>query len=296
MLKRLRTFAWLRLITVLLIIIIGCSIFSQPQVLGANTGSLVVTFVDVGQGDCILIETPSGKTMLVDGGTRVAGDKVVQFLKEKRIRNIDVVVATHPHADHIGGLIRVLEEFPVGSVYDSAKPHSSKTYEDYLVFIYENDIQFHIARSGHEIPLDDSVKIAVLWPPETNIDNPFYIERLSVNDASIMLQVEFGQSSLLLTGDIEDFVENELVKEGKDISAQVLKIAHHGSITSSTKDFLREVDPEIAVICVGKNNRYGHPHKEVIKSLIHIGAKILRTDIHGTVILESNGMAWKVKQ
>jgi competence protein ComEC len=294
-LTKLRRFAWLCFVVTLLVAVIGCSGLTGMRLSQPVTGLLTVTFIDVGQGDSILIETPSGKTMLVDGGERTAGDEVIGVLREKGIGRINVMVSTHPHADHIGGLIKVLEELPVDSVYDSAKPHSSKTYEDYLTLIFDKDIPFYTARAGDEILLDDSVRIAIVWPPNTDAGNPFHIEKLSVNDASVVLRVEFGDSVLLLTGDAEDVVENELIRRGSALQAQVLKIAHHGSITSSTDDFLNEVKPEIAVICVGDGNRYGHPHKEVIKSLIYAGAKILRTDIHGTIVLESDGMTWTVK-
>lgn len=294
--KKLRRLAWLWLVVTLFVAVIGCSGLTRMRVSESGADLLTVTFIDVGQGDSILIETPSGKTMLVDGGERGAGDKVVRALREKGIERVNVMVSTHPHADHIGGLIKVLEKLPVDSVYDSAKPHSSKTYEDYLTLIYEKDIPFHIARAGDEIPIDDSVKIMVLWPPDTDAGNPFHIEKLSVNDASVVLCVEFGNSALLLAGDVEAIVENELIRGGSLPNAQVLKIAHHGSITSSTDDFLNEVKPKIAVICVGAGNRYGHPHKEVIKSLIYAGAEILRTDIHGTIVLQSDGMTWTVKK
>ena len=149
-----------------------------------------------------------------------------------------------------------------------------------------------MARVGDEIPLDDSVRVTVLWPPNANAKDPFHIERLSANDASVMLRIDFGDSTLLLTGDAEAIVENELIQRGSIPQAQVLKIAHHGSSTSSTDNFINQVKPDVAVICVGEDNRYGHPHKEVIKSLIYVGAEILRTDIHGTVVLESDGMSW----
>ncbi len=294
--KKLKQFAWLWIVVTLLIAVMGCSGLSQMRVSELDADLLTVTFIDVGQGDCILIEAPSGNTMLVDGGERSAGDKVVGALRNLGIKRINAVVGTHPHADHIGGLMKVLEKLPVDAVYDSAKPHSSKTYEDYLTLIYEKDIPFHVARAGKEIQFDDSVKVTVLWPPNVDAEDPFHIERLSANDASVMLRIDFGDSTLLLTGDAEAIVENELIERGSIPQAQVLKIAHHGSTTSSTDNFLNQVNPEIAVICVGEDNRYGHPHKEVIKSLIYVGAETLRTDIHGTVVLESDGMTWTVKK
>ena len=293
--KKLRRFAWLWLVVALLVAVMGCSGLTQVRVSEPSGEALTVTFIDVGQGDSILIETPSGKTMLVDGGERVAGDKVVRALKEKGIERINIVVGTHPHADHIGGLIKVFEKLSVEAVYDSAKPHSSKTYEDYLTLIYEKDIPFYVARAGEEIQLDDSVRVTVLWPPDTDGGNPFDVEKLSVNNASVVLRVDFGTSTLLLTGDAEAVFENELIRRDSIPQAQVLKVAHHGSDTSSTDDFLDKVKPAIAVICVGDGNRYGHPHKEVIKSLIYVGADILRTDIHGTIVLQSDGTTWRVK-
>jgi competence protein ComEC len=294
-LKRFGRLVWLCLVVTLLIAVVGCSGFSHIRVLELDSDLLTVTFIDVGQGDSILIRTPSGKTMLVDGGERSAGNEVVRVLREKGIQRLNVMVGTHPHADHVGGLIRVLQKLPVDVVYDSAKPYSSKTYEDYLRLIYDKDIPFHAARAGDEIFIDDSVKVSVLWPPHTDAGDLFHIENLSVNDASVMLYVSFGDSTLLLTGDAETMVEKELIRKGSVPEAQVLKIAHHGSATSSSDAFLNAVRPEIAVICVGADNTYGYPHRETVKSLTGIGCEILRTDIHGTIVLQSDGRTWTVK-
>jgi competence protein ComEC len=294
-LKRPVRLAWLCLVVTLLIGVVGCSGFSQIRVLESDSDLLTVTFIDVGQGDSILIRTPSGKTMLVDGGERNAGNEVVGVLREEGIKRINVMVSTHPHADHIAGLIRVLQKLPVDAVYDSAKPYSSKTYEDYLTLIYDKDIPFHAARAGDEIYLDEPVKVSVLWPPQTDAGDPFHIEKLSVNDASVMLYISFGDSTLLLAGDAETKVEEELIRQGRVREAQVLKIAHHGSATSSSRAFLNVVKPEVVVICVGADNTYGYPHRETVKSLTEVGCEILRTDIHGTIVLQSDGRTWTVK-
>jgi competence protein ComEC len=294
-LKRLGRLVWLCLVVTLLVAVVGCSGFSHLRVLELGPDLLTVTFINVGQGDCVLIKTPSGKTMLVDGGERTAGNEVVRVLQENGIQRINAMVSTHPHADHIGGLVRVLQRLPVDAVYDSAKPYSSKTYEDYLTLIYDKDIPFHVARAGNEIRLDDSIEIFVLWPPHTDAGDSFHVEKLSVNDASLMLYISFGNTTLLLTGDAETIVEEELIRQGSVPEAQVLKIAHHGSATSSSEAFLNTVKPKIAIICVGAGNTYGYPHKETIKSLTGIGSEILRTDIHGTIVLHSDGMTWTVK-
>ena len=294
MLKPLRKLTVICLIVAYLLAIASCSGYSHEQVIESEPGLLTATFIDVGQGDSILIETPSGKTMLVDGGERTAGDKVVEVLRERGIQRIDVVVATHPHADHIGGLITVLQRLPVDIVYDSAKPHSSKTYEDYLRLIYDKDISFRSARAGDEIVLDDSVKISVLWPPRTDAGDPFHIENLSVNNASVVLYISFGDTTLLLTGDIEALVEEEMIRKGSAPEAQVLKVAHHGSSTSSSSDFISMVRPEIAVICAARDNIYGFPHWETVRLLIYMGCKILMTETHGTFALQSDGKTWTV--
>lgn len=286
---------WLCLAVTLLIGAVGCSGLSHLRVLELDSDLLTVTFIDVGQGDSILIRTPSGKTMLVDGGERNAGNEVVRVLREKGIKRINVMVSTHPHADHIAGLIRVLQKLPVDAVYDSAKPYSSKTYEDYLGLIHDENIPFHAARAGDEIYLDESVKVSVLWPPHTDAGDPFHIEKLSVNDASVIVYVSFGDSKLLLAGDAETMVERELIRMGSVREAQVLKIAHHGSATSSSQAFLGTVKPEIAVICVGAGNTYGYPHRETIKLLTRMGVEILRTDVEGTIVLQSDGTTWTVK-
>ena len=249
----------------------------------SQTGKdLIVHFIDVAQGDSILVQTPNGSTMLIDGGPRTAGQKVVSYLKKAGISSIDRIVATHAHEDHIGGLIDVLNNFTVKEVLDVGFPHTTQTYERFLTTIDQKDIKYSNPRAGDTIDLDPSVKISVLNPPGTL--------PADLNNQSIVLRLTYGTISLLLTGDAERPVEQGL----SNAQAQILKAGHHGSSTSTTPEFLKAVNPEIAIISCGKDNSYGHPHQEVLDRLMKANIKIYRTDVSGNIIVKTNGQSYSV--
>ncbi|HHY48079.1 MAG TPA: MBL fold metallo-hydrolase [Firmicutes bacterium] len=274
-------------LAVLLMLALALGVFGGAITSREATAPLVVHFIDVGQGDSILIRSPSGRTMLVDGGEPSVGHRLVGFLRDKGVTKLDYVVSTHPHADHIGGLIDVLREFPVGRVYDSGKAHTTQTYEDYLLLIERKDIPFELARAGKSIDLGDGVKVLVLWPKD-----PL---PTSINDASVVIRLTYGKVSVLLTGDAESAVERALLASRKEIASQILKVAHHGSSSSCTGAFLGKVKPVVAVISVGAGNRYGHPSDSTLKALALAGAKVYRTDQNGTVTIRSDGERYVVE-
>jgi len=272
------------------IISLGFSLINaQP-----NNNELTIIFPDVGQGDSILIIFPNQKTMLIDGGERGQSDTIISLLTEYNIEKIDSVVATHPHSDHIGGLLGIVQNVPIGKIYDSGQEHNTQTFENYLGLIESKRIPFNLARENNEIDdIDSKVDIKILNPPEplfTGTGN-------DINDNSIVLRLTYGNFSILLTGDIGEIPEERLVNNTDIKDMDILKVAHHGSKYSSTKEFLQSVNPQIAVILVGENNRYGHPHLETFERLNNHESiqHIFRTDIDGTIILITDGNQYAMK-
>lgn len=239
-----------------------------------------VHFIDVGQGDSILIQSPNGKNMLVDGGTKGSGAKVVSFLKSKGVSTIDVVVATHPDADHIGGLIAVLNNFKVGQFVDSGKVHTSQTYFELLQLIDDKNISFKVASTGDKINLDSLLNITVLHADEN---------ASSTNDASVVTRILYGSVSFLLTGDAETAAENKMLAKYGDLKSTYLKAGHHGSNSSSTTAFLNSVRPTGTIFSYGEGNQYGHPHADVVSRLNAVGSKIYSTAQSGDITVTTNG-------
>lgn len=250
-----------------------------------NQGELKIVFIDVGQGDSILIITPNNDTVLIDGGDRQSSDEVFSILNELAISEIDALVATHPHADHIGGLIDVIKNANVRQVIDSGQVHTTQTFEDLLDAIYTAQIPLRSVREGDSINIHPQVKLDVLNPPGslpvgTNNEDVF-------NDNSVVIKLTYGEFIALFTGDMENYNEERLLATSAELlDADVLKAGHHGSRTSSGNEFLNAVSPEAVVISVGANNTYGHPHQEALDRIANSGVEhILRTDINGTIIV-----------
>ncbi len=239
-------------------------------------GDLVVHFIDVGQGDAILAQTAE-RNVLIDGGTRGAGQTVADYLRSLGISSLDLVIATHPHEDHIGGLLTVLSEFEVAEVMDPGAVHTTVTFEQYLDLIDEKNITFTIARAGMIRDLGSGIRLTILHPTDPLSQG--------LNDCSIVARLTGAGVNFMFTGDIEAYYERKVVGREKDLSAHVLKIAHHGSRSSTSKEFLAAVNPEYAVIMTGEGNRYNHPHSEVLQRLKSAGVTLFRTDMHGTVVM-----------
>ena len=246
----------------------------------AATKQLEVHFIDVGQGDATLVKAPGGKTMLVDGGPKTAGKDVVAYLKSKGIKSLDYVVATHPDADHIGGLIDVLKAFPVNNFIDSGKAHTTDTYYEMLTLIDQKNIKYHVPTTGKKYQLDPKMVLEVLYADENADDN---------NDASIVLKMTYNKVSFLLMGDASTEIEDALMAVN-DMKATVLKAGHHGSNTSSSAKFINTVKPTTAILSYGKNNSYGHPHAAVVSQLNKVGAKTYETPKHCNIIVKSDGV------
>jgi len=253
----------------------------------ANTdGKLSAYFLDVGQGDSELLVF-GNKTILIDAGETDMGDRVVADLKKLGITRIDLLVATHPHSDHIGGMQKVLAAFPVGKVLDAGIPYPSPIYEHFLETIDAQHIPYTIAEQGQTIDIDPALRILVLSPPHERFgDDP--------NLNSIVLRISYGTINILMTGDMGGEAEAALTKTGYALDAQILKVGHHGSEYSTSPAFLARVHPETAIIEVGKDNPYGHPHDKALKNLQTAGATVYRTDLDGTVLVRSDGISYSV--
>lgn len=262
---------------------------------------LVVFFIDPSyfeySGDAMLVCTPGGRNFVIDGGMRHTGhpqwdcgeQRVLPLLDSLEVTYLDGVVGTHPHADHIGGLISLYRELPVGTAYDSGWPfEGSWIYEEYLEAIMENGADYVIPRRGDQLE----------WGPELTVEVLHPVEPLSpsnVNNSSLVLRLTYGEVSFLFTGDLETSGGEDVILGAlstgvlEDISADVLKVGHHGSYTSSCTQWLAQVDPSIAAICVGSGNPYGHPHDQVVDRLLGRNITIYRTDLHGTFYISSDG-------
>lgn len=255
----------------------------KPE-LTTRTGTLKVHFIDVGQGDAIFIRTPT-KNILIDGGER--GDLVVNYLKANAITHLDLVIGTHPHSDHIGGLVTVLQSITVKEVIDPGIIHTSKTFEDYLTLIDEKNIRFTEGRAGNYRDLGDGAILEILHPAIPSSSH--------LNDASIVTKITFGQVSFMLTGDAEEASEQAILFQSRLSSkSTILKVGHHGSHSSTTQPFLDAVNPEVAVIMCGKDNTYGHPHEETLTKLSQASIDIYRTDIHGTIVITTDGQVYDI--
>ena len=252
----------------------------------AWAGTLQLHVLDVGQGDALLVEAPDGEHLLVDAGTRKA--EIVPVLRALGVEELDLVVATHPHADHIGGMEPVVRAFPVRLFLDNGMEHTTRTYEELVDALDARAIPHRTAQQGEAFVYDD-LTVTVLWPGTS----PLQQTRSDLNSNSVVLRLDHGDSCMLLTGDAEEPTERALVSAGLE-SCEVLKVAHHGSNHSSSAAFLRAVDPEIALISCGQGNRYKHPGDDTTQRLAAAGALIYRTDTWGVLTLESDGETIRV--
>ncbi|MER1959225.1 MAG: S-layer homology domain-containing protein [Solibacillus sp.] len=252
---------------------------------GLTSSNMKVHFLDVGQGDSIFIQAPNGKTMLIDASTKEYGDTVIAYLKAQNVKRLDYVVATHPDADHIGGLTAVMKAFEVGEFINSGKDHTTVTYESLLETVLAKNIRYTEPIAGDLIALDSALKVQVLAVDAKNTEN---------NDASIVLKLTYNGVSFLLTGDVSSKIEQQLMQK-YDVSATILKTGHHGSSTSSALSFLQKVKPQAIILSYGAGNSYGHPHKEVVENIKTIDAKSYATATGGNIVATTNGISYSIQ-
>jgi competence protein ComEC len=264
---------------------------SESNIYTTNYGELVVYFIDVGQGDAILIQTPENNFVLIDTGSKKYDDTLVDFIRNLGVTTLQAFVATHPHEDHIGGCVKLFEQFEILNVYHPGYEMSSQIYQD---FIEAAENEFCQIYTDDYLDPGDYIEISNNYDVECQILS-INKEADNANDASIVLKLEFNDISFLFTGDIETEVEEYLV-DYWDVDIDILKVAHHGSSSSSSDLFLYEATPETAIICVGEDNRYGHPHQEALDRLEYHCQNIYRTDINGdiTVTVDREGKDYSV--
>ncbi len=241
-----------------------------------------VHFIDVGQGDSILVQTPSGKNILIDGGPPDAGKKVAAYLEKHNVNQIDLLVATHPDIDHIGGLPFILKSVEVKQLLDSGKMYTTKTYARYISQILFYKIPVAIAKEDELIKIDPHVKIRILNAHSGSENN---------NESSTVLRISFKEIDFLLMADVKKEQEEEMAKKYQ-LDSEIIKIAHHGSSTSTSLDFLKEVSPRLAVISYGRTNDFGHPVDRVINNLDKVNADIYSTAVFGDMTIRTDGNSY----
>lgn len=291
LIKRLKFF-----VSLLIVAVLGIWYFSysNPNVNDVNSTVSVsgnkimsVVFMDVGQGDCTFVTLPDNKTLLIDGANNGDGQSILSYLKELNVERLDYIVATHPHADHIGGLPYIINNIDVGEVFApkiySQDIPTTKTYENFLLSVKNKGKKISAAKGGQTLFEGEGYKGECFSPNSDRNDG--------LNNYSVVLKLTFGNDSFLFTGDAEAETEKEMLEKGYNLDSDVLKLGHHGSSTSSSKEFLTAVSPKYGVISCGRNNTYGHPHNETISAIKAIKgfSELYRTDTQKTITALSKG-------
>ena len=240
-------------------------------------------FIDVGQALSVLVEC-DGQFMLYDGGNVDDGSLVVSYLQKQGVEELQYVFCSHAHEDHVGGLAAALAYFPANHVYSPVTESSTKCFRDFVKYTQQQGLQVEVPAVGTTWPLG-SASVTMLGPVAQYSDT---------NDTSIVLRIDYGSTSFLLTGDMEKTAESDLVASGANLKADVLQVGHHGSSTSTGYAFLNAVLPEMGIISCGVNNKYGHPHEETLSILRDAGVDVYRTDLQGTITIGSDGQNYTV--
>lgn len=267
------------IISLLLIFMVSCS--SSANKTKPNPHVMVVHYIDVGQGDSILIQV-NNRNLLIDSGPKTDEKKLFSYLSSIYLDKLDYVIATHPHDDHIGNMAEVIKKYDISKFYAPKIESTTKTFEKMVDALKSKNLKINIIKKGiSSIDLGENTKVSVFSPTKD------YYEDL--NNYSPIIKVEYGNTSFLFTGDAQSDVEKDVLAANEDIKADVLKVGHHGSSTSTSINFLSKVNPSISVISVGENNIYNHPSQNTIKHLSENNTTIYRTDKDGTVVLCSDG-------
>ena len=270
-----------RLIPVLLLTFAAYSIFRVPSSLHAR--ELTVWFLDVGKGDAIVMRSPGGFVGVVDSASEHQGSEVIEpFLRSRGIHRIDFLLLTHPHPDHVGGAPALISEFSPGTVVDNGFRPDHPLVRRYREAAEERGIPVRTTRQGTRLKWRDGVSLAVLAPAQAGPPG-------GTNNTSIVLRVEYGKRALLLAADAQADSERQMLESGQPLSADVLKVGHHGSSASTTEPFVKAVSPKLAVISVDSGNANGYPTEQTLKRLTAAGAQVLRTDRHGHITVLTDG-------
>lgn len=286
--------AFARLLSVLVTLLVASVGLAAPAPAAAGK-PLTVHFFDVGQGDAALIISPTGKTVLIDGGPPESGAKLARRLRELVQGPVDLVILTHPHLDHLGGLTKALQAVGARRFMDPGFDHPSDAYRDLLDFVGKNVGQVMVPTPNPQTPeslltvgLGEGVTLTVLWPRRPQEDF-LHDTRSDANSNSIVTKLTYGKTAFFFTGDAEPDTEAALLRKNIDFTSTVLKVGHHGGKHSSTKAFLAAIQPKAAVISCGAGNDYGHPTSEALERLSAVGARLFRTDRDGEVVATSDG-------
>jgi len=267
----------------LILILFQCSIETNKNIVSDNIKGMNVHFIDVGQGDSILIQVNS-KNLLIDSGPSASKDKLVKYLNSLKISKLDYIIATHPHEDHIGNMSYIIDNFEVLNFYAPKVNSNTKAFETMVESLVIKDLKIKVLKPNiKSIYLGENTKVDVFSPISNEYEN--------LNNFSSIIKISYGTTSFLFTGDSEELSEKEVLTQGYDLKSDVLKVGHHGSSSSTSKRFLDAVDPYIAVISVGKDNSYGHPSQEVLSRLKDL--TIYQTDLDGNILIKSDGYSLK---
>lgn len=251
-----------------------------------SSDNLVIHFIDVGQGDASFIELPDGKNILIDTGSPAAGPKLVEYLRSLQITKINNLILTHPHDDHIGGIFSLLSLFEIDKLYDNGFSNFDSTvYFDYVTAVRGNLSKYTILQAGESLTFHDT-RIDVL--------NPLLPPTGNLNNDSIVLRLIYKDIKILFTGDVSAPGELRLLKVSSDLESQVLKAAHHGENDALSEEFLKAVRPEAAIISAALINRHARPHQSIIKRLSEGNIKTFRTDVHGHIVLKTDGKTFSI--
>ena len=269
-----------------LIILLLTSIFYYSSSYSIPNYDFMIHYIDVGQGDSALVQS-NNKNLLIDSGPPESSDSLVKYLKSFGVKKLDFVIATHPHADHIGGMQSILKEFNVSYFCAPKVTENTDIFKNMIKALKEENTSINTLSYSnyHPIDLGENTKVEIYSPLNEEYDN--------INNYSPLLRISYGETSFLFTGDAEADVEMEVLKLNKDLKSDVLKVGHHGSITSTTDSFIKEVSPSIAIISSSLDNSYGHPSPQILNKLLDNKIKIFRTDEDGTIILSSDGKSIK---
>lgn len=274
-------------IILILFLLAGCSLTIETQAGPpiSEESFLKVHFIDVGQGDATLIQQinqDNTYNMLIDAGNNGDGEYLVEYLKDQGVKTLDYIIGTHPHSDHIGGLDDVIKGFQVGAIIMPKVMANTRTFEEVMEAVSDKGLSITSPVPGTSYPLGEA-EFTILAP---NSD-----DYASLNDYSIANRIVFGSNSFIFTGDAEALSEEEILNNfnKRDLASDVFKLAHHGSSTSNTEDFLEAINPSYGIISCGQDNSYGHPHREIMAQLKARNILVFRTDLHGTIVINSDG-------
>lgn len=265
--------------TLLLALFLTCAGCQADQI--GDNDYLIIHYIDVGQADCMLL-IAGETTILIDGGHTPTATDVLTYLKHFGVEQIDLMVSTHPHGDHLGGLPTVLNAIPTDAIWCADSTYDTYLYQNFTQLVAQKGFNISHPEPG-TVYQQDGLSITVLGP--LNSADAY----TDLNDTSLVLMVQFGEKRFLFTGDMEAYAEQELVHAHMNLKADVLKVGHHGSYSSTSQVFLDQVDPEYAVISCGRDNEYGHPHNGPMNRLEEAEVELYRTDTMGNVVLVTNG-------